>query len=261
MLWVLVLLGLIQGLTEFLPVSSSGHLVLLYNIFGINGDNLLLSILLHVATLLSVVITYRKDLCQLIKHPFCKTNINLIIATIPTVLIVLFFKDIIDILFGGELLVFSFLLTALLLVISEFMSSKYNFVTNNTNVININIKWWQALLIGVSQGIAVIPGLSRSGTTISTALISGIDKENATKFSFILSIPVIIGSLIFEIMQGGTLSIDESFWSVGLGFLVAFVIGMFAIKVMQKLVAKSKLYYFSYYLLVLSAVIVVFNLV
>lgn len=261
MLWVLVLLGLIQGLTEFLPVSSSGHLVLLYNIFGINGDNLLLSILLHVATLLSVVIAYRKDLCQLIKHPFCKTNINLIIATIPTVLIVLFFKDIIDILFGGELLVFSFLLTALLLVVSELMSSKYNFVTNNTNVININIKWWQALLIGVSQGIAVIPGLSRSGTTISTALISGVDKENATKFSFILSIPVIIGSLIFEIMQGGTLSIDASFWSVGLGFLVAFVIGMFAIKVMQKLVAKSKLYYFSYYLLVLSAVIVVFNLV
>ncbi len=260
MLGVMIVLGLIQGLTEFLPVSSSGHLVLMYKLFGVNSDNLLLSIILHVATLLSVIVWYRKQLWTLIKNPFCKTNINLIIATLPTVAIVLIFKQFIESAFGGATLVVGFMLTAILLVVADYMSSKCEFVTQSCDITKLNIKWWQALLVGVSQGIACVPGLSRSGTTISTSLISGVSKQTSTTFSFLLSIPVIVGSLVFELLQGGSVQ-SVGVFNLIVGFAVAFMVGLFAIKLLNTSVAKGKLYYFSYYLVTIVAIILVFNLV
>ena len=135
MLVVMVVLGLIQGLTEFLPVSSSGHLVLMYNLFGIQSDNLLLSIILHVATLLSIVVMYRKELWILITHPFCRTNINLLVATIPTVVIVLVFEHYITSAFGGTTLVAGFMATAILLVVADYVTSKHKFVLGSAELV------------------------------------------------------------------------------------------------------------------------------
>ncbi len=261
MIGVMILLGLIQGLTEFLPVSSSGHLVLMYKLFGIESDNLLLSILLHVATLLSIVVVYHRDIWQLIRHPFCKTNICLLFATIPTVVIVLIFNKFISASFGGSTLVFGFLITAIMLVVADYLSQKRNFVSQSNDITNVNIKWWQGVIIGIVQGIACVPGISRSGSTIGSALITGVDKKTATSFSFIMSIPVIIGSLIWEIISDGGIVLSVNVVGVVLGVVVAFVVGVLAIRFMQKLVAGSKLYYFSYYLMILTAIIVVFNLV
>ena len=257
---ILIILGLIQGLTEFLPVSSSGHLLLFYEIFGVEGDTLILSILFHIATLLAVVIYYRKDIIRLIKKPFCKTNRKIIVTTIFTVIIYLAFKKIIDCTFSGDYLFIFFILTAVILYISDYFAEK-NDITKRQKIIAISyditdlqISYKQAIIIGLSQGLACIPGISRSGTTIATARIMGIDNSSTT-YSFLISIPIIIGSLILNIIEGGSLAVGST-TGVILGFITAFIVGLLAISLMIKLVKKCKLIYFSYYLLILASFLV-----
>lgn len=259
-LLILIILGIIQGLTEFLPVSSSGHLLLFYDIFGVKGDTLLLSILFHIATLLAVVIYYRKDIIKLIKNPFCKTNIKIAITSIFTVLVYLLLKPIIDSTFNGEYLFVFFILTAVILYISDYVAEKNIIVKRQINlpstydITNLPITYKQAIIIGLSQGLACIPGISRSGTTIATARIMGIDNSSTT-FSFLISIPIIIGSLILNIIEGGSIAV-ESYVGVILGFISAFIVGLLAISLMIKLVKKCKLIYFSYYLLIVATFLV-----
>ena len=251
---VALTLGIIQGLTEFLPVSSSGHLLLLNQIFGINGDFLFVSIILHFATLLAVVFVFWKDIWELIKHPFSKNAVNLYIATIPTVIIVLIFKKFIESSFeNASLLPFCFMLTAVLLLITYLLSNKKNKVEYENYC---EIKKSSAFSMGISQGIAVIPGISRSGSTICTALILGENRKESAKFSFLMSIPIIIASMIYEILfSTSSVSINEiGILPLIIAFLSAFFVGILSIKFMLKVVENAKYYYFSIYLFVLSIV-------
>ena len=240
------LLGLVQGLIEFLPVSSSGHLVLLNKIFGIEQNFVFLSVLLHVATLLAVVVVFRKQIWFLITHPFSKQTLMLVVATIPTVAIVLLFKSFFEQSFSGNLLPLCFSITASVLVLTSLFSKQKK---------NKQMSYKSAVFMGISQGIAILPGISRSGATICTGLACGEDKKQTTEFSFLMSLPIIICSLFYEIYQSlsqGLPLFTGNIWLVLMAFVVAFISGIFAIKFMLKIVQKGKYYYFSIYLYCLS---------
>ena len=243
---VLCLLGLVQGLCEFLPVSSSGHLVLLSSLFGVE-DSLFVSIILHVATLLAVVIVFRKDIWQMIKHPFSEQAINLYIATIPTCIIVLILMPLVDISFGGSFLGISFLLSAILLIFSSCQAKKTPGQTFTKK---------HAIIMGIAQGFAVFPGLSRSGTTICAGLLCGGDKKECAKFSFLMSLPIIVLSLLMEIyniaVAGQTVTVNTA--GLLLAFVIAFVVGVISIKVMIKLTEKANFKWFAIYLILLSII-------
>lgn len=252
---VALILGIVQGLTEFLPVSSSGHLFLLNKIFGINGDFLLVSILLHLATLLAVVIVFYKEIWQLIKHPFSKQACNLYIATIPTIIIVLLFKKSIDNIFGNSaLLPFCFMLTAVLLFVTYLLSNKKQ--KSYENQFEGTIRWTSAFSMGIAQGLAIIPGISRSGSTICTGLLLGESKKDCAKFSFLMSIPIILASMLYEILFTSSTSTLSQIGIIPLliAFISAFLVGILSIKFMLKIVEKAKYYYFSIYLFVLAII-------
>jgi len=242
----LFFLGLIQGLTEFLPVSSSGHLVLFSSLFGIE-ESLFVSIILHVATLLSILVVFRKDVWKMVRHPFSKETMMIVVATIPTCILCLLLMPIIKMSFSGGLLPLCFLISAILLLTSEHVSKRKS---------QKELTYKSAFLIGVAQGFAVFPGVSRSGTTISAGLLCGNKKDDITKFSFLMSIPIILLSLlmeIFEIAVGGQ-AINVSVVGLLLSFFTAFVTGIFAIKLMVKVTQKSNLKFFAFYLLLISVV-------
>lgn len=247
-IWAAVLLGLVQGLTEFLPVSSSGHLMLFQRIIGLPDNMLLFDILLHVATLAAVCIVFRRKLWDLITHPLCKTNICLVIATAISCALVLVFKGLIDKV-TYRALPFTFLITAVILLGITFYKPK-------ATVPDVTYK--TAIFAGVMQGAAGFAGISRSGSTIAGAVLSGVDRRAAAEFSFILSIPIIIASFVFELIStgGGGLG-NVGFWAIFLGCLTAFGSGLLAVKFMIKLIENVKLYWFSIYLGVLSAVLFV----
>lgn len=237
----IIILGIVQGLTEFLPVSSSGHLVLLESLFDVEIDIILLNIFLHLGSLLAVIIYYRKMIWQLIRHPFNKTNLLLILATIPTVIIVLLFSDFIESSFGGQYLSFGFLVTALFMVIASFDYKGKNQMDKKT-----------AVFMGIIQGLATLPGISRSGSTLTAGIVCGKDKKQVADFSFLMSIPVIIGSLVFECVKIESLSLPLT--DIIIGMIFSFIFGYIAIKWMIQIVKKAKLYYFSIYLIILAII-------
>jgi undecaprenyl-diphosphatase len=192
-----VFLGLVQGLTEFLPVSSSGHLVLFQKLLGITAPALFFDTLLHCGTLLAVFAALRKDIWNLIRHPFQRITALLIMATLVTVAIALFFKDTIEEAFvSGKWLGQAFLATALALFISEYLSHRPGSPRNDAEM-----DWFDAVLIGGLQGIAIIPGVSRSGFTLSGALSRKLERDLAARFSFLLSIPAILGALVLQLRE------------------------------------------------------------
>lgn len=242
----LFLLGLIQGLTEFLPVSSSGHLVLFSKILGIE-ESLFLSILLHVATLFSIVVVFHKDIFNMFRHPFSKETMQVVFATIPTCLVVLILMPIIKKSFSGGLLPICFLISAVLLFVAEMLSKR-------KQILKLDYK--SAIIMGMAQGLAVFPGISRSGATISAGLLAGRNKQEVAKFSFLMSIPIIFLSLLMEIYEicVGGLVVSVDIMPTICAFFTAFVVGIFAIKVMIKLTVNSNLKWFSFYLVVMSVV-------
>lgn len=246
---VAVILGLVQGLTEFLPVSSSGHLVLLEKIFGVENNVILFDVVLHVATLLAVVIVYRKTILELIKHPFCEKMQKLVFATIPTCIIALIFKGFFENSFNGELLYLGFFVTAIFLIIAQIVSQKeYQYR---------NLSYGNSIVIGIFQGLAIMPGISRSGSTITSAIVQGVRREQAAEFSFLLSIPIILASLVYECFKlpSSTITISASCFIVA--FIVALIAGVISIKIMLKVVKKAKYWGFSAYLILLSIFLVI----
>jgi undecaprenyl-diphosphatase len=241
-IYIAVFLGIVQGLTEFLPVSSSGHLILFQHFFKLPEDMLLFNIVLHIATLCAVCVVFRKTIWGLIRHPWNKTNLCLIIATAVTCALVLIFKDLIDRSFTYKILPFSFLATAILLFLTSFVPRGENPVGKKS-----------ALIVGLAQGIAVVPGLSRSGTTISTLLASGVQKNAAAEFSFLMSIPVIVASFLLELLSAGGATKLEIL-PTSIAFIAAVLSGIFAIKFMLVIIRGVKLHYFAAYLVVLSVV-------
>ena len=239
---MLIFLGILQGVSEFLPISSSGHLVLFSHIFKID-DSLFISIILHFATLLAIVFVFHKEIKDIILHPFCDEAMKIYLATIPTCLIVLVLMPLIGPSFEGKFLGVSFLISALLLFSVESFPKK-----------NSQFNTKQAIIMGISQGFAIFPGISRSGTTISAGLLAGGDKEQCTKFSFLMSIPIIIMSTVLEVgkVVFGHGEISVNIIGTILSFIFAFVFGIISIKFMLKITKKSNLKWFSIYLILIA---------
>lgn len=242
-IWEALVLGIIQGLSEFLPISSSGHLLLLEKL-GVGTENLFFNIMVHVGTLLAVLIVLRKEWTPLVRHPFQRTTGNLVIACIPTVVIALIFKFLLPSLIDGMFLGFGFVMTAFLL----FVGQTFQFTKNGVNIAKT------CILTGVFQGIAVLPGISRSGATISALTLCGVDRKNATNFSFLLSIPIIAGSAIFEGVELAMtkMPLDIPISALIVGVVSAFVSGLVAIKFFLKLIEKHKMTGFIIYTMLLG---------
>ena len=256
-----ILLGIVQGLTEFLPISSSGHLEISKVILGNNISNkesLLFTIVLHSATAFSTIFYFKKDLLDIFSGLLNKNynkshhfSVLIIISMIPAVLVGLIFEDKINSLFDGNLILVGCMLyiTAILLFTSDFLKLKKK---------EINFK--NSFLIGLVQAIAILPGISRSGATIASAVIMGIDREKAARFSFIMVIPVILGSMIKSLLDHGLNFENFDIISLLLSFISAFITGLFACKWMILLVKKSKLYFFSIYCLIVGSIIIFYSL-
>ena len=270
-----VILGLVQGLAEFLPISSSGHLALLQQWFNINEDKVLLfAVLLHVGTLISVFIVYWRDIWELIvelcltvkdlctgkglrleERPVRKLGIMIIVATIPTAIIGLLFNDIFDRLYTSILPIgIGLIITGFLLVFAERTES------SNRGIEKMNFR--NALFIGTVQGIAICPGISRSGSTLFGSLICNLDRKFAVKFVFLISIPSILGSAILETPDAIAAGVEISqIGPIIVGMAVAAVSGLIAIKTMIKIVSDKKLSYFSYYVWALGAAVVIYSII
>ena len=278
-----ILLGLVQGLTEFLPVSSSGHLVIGREVLGVEAsEDLAFEVLVHAATVLSTIIVFRTQIWDLLKGFFCglkglkveKTEagkrslvcndqtdylLKLVVSMIPIFVVGVFFKDQVESLFGSIYVVgWALLVTALLLFFSDYASRPDRKSIFPVNENRNGISYWQALAVGLGQAFAVIPGLSRSGTTISTGLICGVRREVMAQFSFLMVLVPILGETFLELVGGEFAASSVGTLSLVLGFLSAFISGLFACKVMIALVKKAKLSWFALYCLLASASIFVF---
>ncbi len=258
-----LILGLLQGLTEYLPVSSSGHLAIGSAIFGINGeDNLTFTIMVHVATVLSTLVILWKEIDWILKGLFkfqmneeTKYFINIVISMIPVGVVGVFFKDTVEEIFGSGLLIVGIMLivTALLLTFSYYAKPRQR----------ENISAWHAFVIGLSQALAVLPGLSRSGTTIATGLLLGNKKEKMAQFSFLMVIPPILGEALLDLLKG--LKGEETLGGIDaipmlVGFVAAFVSGCLACKWMISIVKKGKLVYFGVYCAIAGVVTIICSL-
>ena len=266
--WIAMLLGLVQGVCEFLPVSSSGHLLLLQRMLGVTEGAMFFTVMLHLATLVAVFIVYWEMIIGLIKKPFQKTVGLLILATIPAMIVALLFKKIppLEKFFSaaetGQYLGYCFLLTSLFLLISDNIhktrtdesGKKVPFKGKKLKQISVG----DALVIGCMQGVGVLPGVSRSGSTISGALFAGLNRKTAADFSFLMSIPAIIGGAVFEIPDAIQSGMAGLHWtSLAAGMLVAGMTGYFAIKLMLAAVKKKKLWGFAVYTAVLGGFVLV----
>ena len=258
-IWVAMLLGLVQGLCEFLPVSSSGHLMLLGKLFGITEGAAFFTILLHVATLVAVCVVYWDTLKRLILHPINRTVGLLIVATLPTVAAALLFKKVppfstfYEAAGQGRYLGYCFLLTAVLLLASDFVCPKAG---KGRKLREMRLT--DALIIGGMQGVGVLPGVSRSGSTISGALFAGLSRKAAADFSFLLSIPAILGGLVLEGVDVLEQGLPDIHWTcIVAAMLVAGMTGYFAIRFMLLAIKKKKLWGFAIYTALLGAVILV----
>ena len=278
-----VLLGLVQGLTEFLPVSSSGHLEIGKVLLGVETtDDLLFTTMVHAATVLSTVVVFRSQIWDLLKGFFCGIRdwkiaeneagkkvfvcndqtdylFKIALSMIPVMIVGLFFKDKVEALFGSIHVVgVALIVTALLLFFSDYASRPGRKSIFPANEHRNGISYWQAFAVGLGQAFAVIPGLSRSGTTISTGLICGVKRDVMAQFSFLMVLVPILGETFLEIVGGEFGASSVGTLPLALGFASAFLSGLFACKVMIALVKKAKLSWFALYCLIAAACIFIF---
>jgi len=277
-----ILLGLVQGLTEFLPVSSSGHLEIGKVLLGVETtDDLLFTTMVHAATVLSTIVVFRAEIWGLIKGFFCgirdirivKTDgkrtllcndqtdylLKIAVSMIPILIVGLFFKDQVESLFGSIHVVgFALVMTALLLFFSDYASRPGRKSIFPVSESRNGISYLQAFAVGLGQAFAVIPGLSRSGTTISTGLICGVRREAMAQFSFLMVLVPILGETFLEIVGGEFGASSVGVLPLALGFVSAFLSGLFACRVMVTLVKKAKLSWFALYCLVAAVCIFIF---
>lgn len=273
-----VLLGLVQGLTEFLPVSSSGHLEIGKVLLGVEtSDDLLFTTMVHAATVLSTIVVFRKEIWYLLKGFFCGLRglkveegklvcndqtdylLKIVVSMIPVMVVGLFFKDRVEALFGSIHVVGGALIvTAILLFFSDYASRPGRKSIFPANEYRNGISYWQAFSVGLGQAFAVVPGLSRSGTTISTGLICGVRREVMAQFSFLMVLVPILGETFLEVVGGEFGASSVGALPLILGFVSAFVSGLFACKVMIALVKKAKLSWFAIYCLAAAVCIFIF---
>lgn len=307
-----ILLGLLQGLTEFLPVSSSGHLQIGKELLGIDtSGDLVFEVVVHAATVLSTIVVFRKQIWELLKSLFVKDGLfrsiahpskfndgtdyvlKILLSMIPVFIVGMFFKDAVEALFGSSIHVVAgaLLVTAALLLLSDNAGKIFGCCCRRRKCAEADavscegsepakttdkcaeateavetvdkgtrngISYWQAFVVGLGQAIAVIPGLSRSGTTIATGLLCGVKREVVAQFSFLMVLIPILGEAFLEIVGGDMASSTVGALPLVLGFISAFVAGLFACKVMIALVKKTKLGWFALYCAVVAVLIFVF---
>ena len=284
-----ILLGLLQGLTEFLPVSSSGHLQIGKELLGIDtSGDLVFEVVVHAATVLSTIVVFRKQIWELLKSLFVKDGLfrsiahpskfndgtdyvlKILLSMIPVFIVGMFFKDAVEGLFGSSIHVVAgaLLVTAALLLLSDNANKIFGRCCRRCKCAEADavsdkgrrngISYWQAFVVGLGQAIAVIPGLSRSGTTIATGLLCGVKREVVAQFSFLMVLIPILGEAFLEIVGGDMASSTVGALPLVLGFISAFVAGLFACKVMIALVKKTKLGWFALYCAVVAVLIFVF---
>lgn len=262
-----IILGLIQGLTEFLPVSSSGHLEIGKVLLGVETtDDLLFTTMVHAATVLSTIVVFRRQILDLLKGFFRFSNndqtdyvLKIAVSMIPVLIVGLFFKDDVEAMFGSIRVVgIALVMTAVLLFFSDRASRPGSSSIFPVKEYRNGISYWQAFAVGLGQAFAVIPGLSRSGTTISTGLICGVKRDVMAQFSFLMVLVPILGETFLEVIGGefGASSVGGT--ALMLGFVSAFLSGLFACRVMMALVKKAKLSWFALYCLIAAAAIFIF---
>jgi undecaprenyl-diphosphatase len=258
MSWIEALvLGILQGLTEFLPVSSSGHIELGKALLGVEiKDNLTFTIVVHAATVLSTLVVFRKDILNLFGKAFeFKLNqethyiFKLLFSALPVVIAGVFFEDYIEQFFEGRLI----LVGSMLLVTATLLAFTFYAKSNNRD-----ITYKDAFVIGIAQMLAVMPGISRSGATISTALLLKNKKDEAAKFSFLMVLIPILGKVFLDVVSGGFSKEQADLLPLVVGFISAFVFGLAACKIMISIVKKSKLIYFAAYCLVVGVLTIIF---
>ena len=255
-----LILGIVQGLTEFLPVSSSGHLELVKAIFGSDYEQqqgLLVTITLHAATAFSTIFVFRKDIVTILsdllrfkRGESLNFSLKIILSMIPAVIIGLFFEDFIASLFIGKIA-----LVAVMLMITALLL----FLADRVNENNKELNYSNTFYIGVIQSVAILPGISRSGATIALAVLLKIDRNKAARFSFLMVIPLILGSMAKSVMDGDLSQDSTALLPLLVGFVSAFITGVFACRWMVTLVKKSQLKYFSFYCFAVGALAILFS--
>jgi len=248
-----IVLGIVQGITEWFPVSSSGHLALIQNIFGLNAP-IIFDIMLHVGSLITIVIIFWSDIVKTLKafltfdfkSEYGKLSIYIIIATIVTGVIGIVFKKTIESAFENNLTIgIGLLLTGILL----YVSSKFTQASELSS--------WKSVIMGLMQGIAIFPGISRSGSTISTGLMLGVERTKLIRFSFLLAAPAILGAATIKIKDVSTTGI--SILPLVVGVIISTLVGYFVLKYTLKLISEKKFHYFAYYCWILGIVVVVLS--
>jgi len=260
-----MVLGVLQGLTEFLPISSSGHLVIGSELMNFQEQGVVFDVFVHLGTLLAVVFFFRRELVEMVKAPFAflqgdrsesvkhffMMDLYVIVATLPAVAVGLFLKDRVEILFGNILLVYCMLaVTGVIMIAARYLPQKDKPIT-----------WGRSVWVGCAQACAIMPGLSRSGSTIFLGMVLGIDREKIAKFSFIMSIPAILGAAVLQIGDIMVNPLDKgAFLNIGAGALMAAFSGYLAIKLLLDIIRKNRLQWFGYYCLLISATGICYSL-
>ena len=259
-IWQALLLGLTQGLAEFLPISSSGHLVLMRDIMGVSGNYMLFDIMVHVGTLLAVLVAFYKDILGLFKPPF-KTIGLLALASIPAAIVGLLLNDTIEGFFStAKYLCFFFLFTAALMLVTEYLAVKRPYIERELPLRvapSVDVK--AALLMGGMQALALFPGVSRSGSTIFGGTVMRAKRTDVAKFSFFMSVPVILGSALLSIIDVAKTGTTAQWGVILAGMASSFVFGLLAIKLMMRLIEKANYKWFSLYLTVVAILSFAFN--
>ncbi len=254
-----LLLGIIQGLTEFLPISSSGHIAIANYLFesASNGEgNLLMTVVLHFATAISTMYVFRKDIWEICQGLFSKTDMEsrpfvfkIIVSMIPAVVVGLLLEEQIEEIFSG-----SILLVYVMLIVTGVLLFLADKALSTDRKVSLN----NSFIIGIAQAIAILPGISRSGATIASSVLLGVDREKAARFSFLMVIPLIFGKMAKDFLSGDIYNSAVNYTDLLVGFVAAFLTGIFACRAMIKLVKNSKLKYFSFYCFLVAVVGIIF---
>ncbi len=256
-----IILGIIQGLTEFLPVSSSGHLELGKAILGADAlpeESLLFTVILHFATALSTLIVFRKDVAEIFKGLFqfkwneeTQFSLKIVISMIPAALVGFFLEDFLEVFFDGAIIIVGIMLiiTAILLYLADLAKTT-----------DKGVSYRGAFVIGMAQAVAILPGISRSGATISAAVLLGVDKTKSARFSFLMVVPLILGKMAKDLLSGDVNFAGDEAIAIGAGFLAAFIAGLAACTWMIKLVRQSKLTYFAIYCLIVGLIAIAWSI-
>ena len=258
------ILGMLQGLTEFLPISSSGHIQLGAYFFEINTkENLIFTVLVHGATVLSTIIVFWKEILKIFKgvlkftyNEETKFFLQILVSMIPVGLIGMFYKDEVESLFDGKII-----FVASMLMVTGLLLTATNFIKADTKTGKVN--YMKAVIIGLAQAFAVLPGISRSGATIATGLIVGVEKEEATRFSFLMVILPILGASllqVIDIVKNPTITGNTSNLALAIGFLSALAFGILACRWMISIVKRGKLIYFAIYCFIMATAVLIFQL-